>query len=84
MLTAGEVLLHDNARPHTAVRTPALIDHFNWELFDHPPYSPDPAQRDYNLFTYLKNWFGIIALQQQWGVDVRCQNMAELTRSRLL
>jgi hypothetical protein len=25
-------------------------------LFDHPPYSPDPATSDYHLFTYLKNW----------------------------
>jgi hypothetical protein len=25
-------------------------------LFDHPPYNPDLAPSDYNLFTYLKNW----------------------------
>jgi hypothetical protein len=33
---------------------------FNWELFDHPPYSPDLAPSDYHLFirTYLKNWLG--------------------------
>jgi hypothetical protein len=31
------VLLHDNARPHTAARTRALL---NWELFDHSLYSP--------------------------------------------
>jgi hypothetical protein len=41
MLTYGIVLLRDNAHPLTAVRTPALLEHFNWELFDHPPYSPD-------------------------------------------
>jgi transposase len=41
MLTYGVVLLHDNSRPHTAARTSALLEHFNWELFDHPPYSPD-------------------------------------------
>jgi histone-lysine N-methyltransferase SETMAR len=28
---------------------------FNWELFDHPPYSPDLAPNDYHLFSYLKN-----------------------------
>jgi transposase len=49
------VLLHDNARPHTAARTPALLELFNWELFDDPPYSPDLSQSDYHLFTYLKN-----------------------------
>jgi histone-lysine N-methyltransferase SETMAR len=47
MLTTGAVLFHDNARPHTAVCTPALLEHFNWELFDHPHYSPDLAPSDY-------------------------------------
>jgi hypothetical protein len=31
------VLLHDNARKHTAARTRTLLEHFNWELFDDPP-----------------------------------------------
>jgi hypothetical protein len=52
------VLLHGNARPHAAARTRAPLYHFNWELFDHPPYSPDLVRRDYNLCTYLKNWLG--------------------------
>jgi histone-lysine N-methyltransferase SETMAR len=46
MLTYDVVLLHDSARPHTAVRTRALLEHFNWELFDHPPYSPDLSPSD--------------------------------------
>jgi hypothetical protein len=56
MLTKGVVLLHDNARPLTAARTNALIKLFNWEIFDHPPHSPDLAQIDYNLFTKMKDW----------------------------
>jgi hypothetical protein len=40
-LTSGVVLLHEDARPHTAAHNRALMEHFNWELFDHPPYSPD-------------------------------------------
>jgi transposase len=56
MLASNVVLLHDNACPHTAVHTKALLEHFNWELFDHPPYSSDIAPSDYHLFTYLKNW----------------------------
>jgi hypothetical protein len=52
------VLLHDNARPHTAARTRAPLEHFNWELFDHLPYSPNLALSDYHLFTYLKRSFG--------------------------
>jgi histone-lysine N-methyltransferase SETMAR len=56
MLTSGVVLLHDNARPYTTACTRALLVHFNWELFDHPPYSPHLAPNDYHLFIYLKNW----------------------------
>jgi hypothetical protein len=33
-----------------------LLEHFNWELFDHPPYSLDLASREYHLFIYLKKW----------------------------
>jgi transposase len=58
MMASGLVLLHDNARSHTAARTRPLLRHFNWELFDHPPYNPDLAASDYNLFAYLKNWLG--------------------------
>jgi transposase len=58
MLTSGVVLLHDNARPHTAAHTRALLEHFNWELFDNPPYTPDLTPSDYHLFTCLKNWLG--------------------------
>jgi hypothetical protein len=32
------------------------LEHFNWELFDHLPYSPELAPSDYHVFTYLKNW----------------------------
>jgi transposase len=58
MLTYGVVFLHDNARPHIRISacTRALLKHFNWELFDHPPCSPDLAPSYYHLFTYLKNW----------------------------
>jgi hypothetical protein len=54
MLTHAVVLLHDN----TTARTRALLEHFNWELFDHPAYSPDLTPCDYHLFIYLKNCLG--------------------------
>jgi hypothetical protein len=41
------VILHDNALlalEHAA--------HFNWELFDHPPHSPDLAPNYCCLLTY--------------------------------
>jgi hypothetical protein len=58
MLTSGVVFLHDKAGPHTAARTRALLEYFNWELFDHPSYRLDLAPSDYHLFTNLKNWLG--------------------------
>jgi hypothetical protein len=58
ILTSGVVLLRDDAHSHTATRTGTLLEHFNWELFDHSSYSPDLTSRDYHLFTYLKNWLG--------------------------
>jgi histone-lysine N-methyltransferase SETMAR len=58
MLTHGVVLLHDNARPHTAACTRALLEHFKWELLNHLAYSCDLAPSEYHLFTCVKNWFG--------------------------
>jgi hypothetical protein len=50
MLSQGVVMLHDNARPHTAATTQDLITTFGWEQFNHPPYSPDLAPRDFHVF----------------------------------
>jgi hypothetical protein len=51
MLTKVVVLLYDNARL-------ALLQQFNWEIFEHPPppNSPDLAPSDYHLFTKMKVW----------------------------
>ena len=54
MLTSGVLLLHDNARPHTANVTKALLEGLKWEVLGHPPYSPDLAPSDFHLFLYLK------------------------------
>jgi hypothetical protein len=42
--------------PHTAASTNALIRLFNWEIFDHPPCSPDLAPSDYRHFTKMQVW----------------------------
>ncbi|GBN57507.1 hypothetical protein AVEN_20906-1 [Araneus ventricosus] len=55
MLTEGILLLHDNARPHTAAQTRALLDSFGWEVLNHPLYSPDLATSDFHLFLHLKH-----------------------------
>jgi len=54
-LSRGIVLIHDNARPHTARLTQTLLrDEFHWDTFDHPPYSPDLAPSDFYLFLKMK------------------------------
>jgi transposase len=52
------MLLTENARPHTAARTRAMLEHFNWELFEHPPHSPGLVPNFYHLYIYLKDWLG--------------------------
>jgi histone-lysine N-methyltransferase SETMAR len=54
MLSRGIVMLHDNARPHTAAATQDLIATFGWEQFNHPPYIPDLAPSDFHVFLHLK------------------------------
>jgi hypothetical protein len=44
--------------------TKALLEHFNWELFDHPPYSRDLATSDYHLFYLSEELVGITAFQE--------------------
>jgi histone-lysine N-methyltransferase SETMAR len=58
MLSRGAVVLHDNARPHTASATQDLIATFGWEQFVQPPYSPDLAQSDFHVILHLKTYLG--------------------------
>ena len=45
-LSSKVLFFDDNARLHMAKRTRRLLDHFGWEVFDHPPYIPDLSPRD--------------------------------------
>ncbi|GFW04016.1 histone-lysine N-methyltransferase SETMAR [Trichonephila clavipes] len=58
LLSSGVVLLHDNARPNTPVRTREVLRKFKWDVFQHPPYSPNITPSDYHLFTAMKKWLG--------------------------
>jgi histone-lysine N-methyltransferase SETMAR len=57
-LARGKVLHHDNARPHTARATQERIQELHWELLERPPYSPDLAPSDFQLFVLPKDHLG--------------------------
>jgi histone-lysine N-methyltransferase SETMAR len=44
------ILLHDNACPRTADLMKVTLATVDWEMMNHPPYSPDLASSDFNLF----------------------------------
>ena len=52
-LSKGVLLLHDNARPHTANQTQTTLQAIKFESLPHPPYSPDLAPSDYWLFAEM-------------------------------
>ncbi|XP_070155184.1 histone-lysine N-methyltransferase SETMAR-like [Polyergus mexicanus] len=37
----GVIFHHDNARPHVAQQTLRKLQELQWEILQHPPYSPD-------------------------------------------
>jgi ribosomal protein L31E len=78
-------LLHDKARPHTAVVTTGTLEQMHWEVLPHPVYSPDPAPRDFKLFGSLKEAQGEkrfradseVKLSVQWWLDEQPQTLFE-------
>ena len=48
------LLQHDNARPHTSLKTREVIISFGLTTISHPPLSPDLAPSDFHLFGPLK------------------------------
>ncbi|UYV61266.1 hypothetical protein LAZ67_1004162 [Cordylochernes scorpioides] len=58
LLSRKVLLLLDNARPHAARTIQTLLENFKWEIFTHPPYSPDLSPSDFHLFPALKLHLG--------------------------
>jgi len=52
------LLLHDNARPHSAALTLEKFAQMYWTALEHPPYSPDLSPCDYHMFGHLKEALG--------------------------
>ena len=46
--------MHDNAPVHRALATQKKLAYVGFRFLDHPPYSPDLAPSDYQLFPGLK------------------------------
>jgi hypothetical protein len=54
LLSKRVLLLHDNARPHTAAHTVDILRTLKFEVLKHPPYIPDLAPSDFHLFGPMK------------------------------
>ncbi len=52
------ILLHGNARPHTAEFMHQMVYKFDWEMLEDPPYSPDLSPCDYHIFRPFKDALG--------------------------
>ena len=48
------LFLHDNVPAHRTLATQKKLAYLGFQCFDHPPYSPDLAPSDYDLFPGLK------------------------------
>ena len=48
------LLLHDNARPHTARATIDALETLKLEVLSHPSYSPDLAPSNFHFFPHPK------------------------------
>ena len=53
LVVQNPIIIHDNARSHTAAVT-ELLRCWQWDILEHPPYSPDMSPCDYDLFAKVK------------------------------
>ena len=53
-MVQNAIILHDNARSHTAAAVTDLLRRWKWEILEHPPYSPDMSPCDYDLNAEVK------------------------------
>jgi len=55
-LSAGVLLLRDNAPVHMSAKSQAAIRQCGFKQLNHPPYSPDLAPSDYFIFRVMKKF----------------------------
>jgi len=68
------ILLHDNAKPHTAKKSKRKLEEMEGiEVLPHPPYSPDLAPSDYGLFRSMAHFLRGRRLESFDAVESACK-----------
>ena len=49
-----QIILHDDARSHTAAAVTDLLRRWHWEILEYPPYAPYMSPCDYDLYAKMK------------------------------
>jgi hypothetical protein len=75
-MSHGMCLLRDNALPHSAHVTTALLEKFKCDILDHLPYSPDLAPSDFHLFLRLKKHL----TGKNFKTVVRCKKSPDMVQ----
>ena len=79
------LLLHDNARPHSAALTQEKLAEMYWTVLEHPPYSPNLSPCDYHMFGPLKEALGGATFRRWWWAGQElCVQVATDTSSFIL
>ncbi|CAK1592069.1 unnamed protein product [Parnassius mnemosyne] len=66
---SSPLLLHDNARPHTAQPTVSKLQELRLEALRYPPYSPDLTPTDFYFFQNLDKILACKKLNTQEAVQ---------------
>lgn len=53
-IEGGAILLHDNVHSYIANVMKDKLGQFQWEIMDHPPYSPDLFPCNFYIFSKIK------------------------------
>jgi len=67
------LLVHDNARPHTAHAKANLLERWGWEILKHPLYNLDPAPSDFHIFPNVKKHLRAKRFKHMMMSNVRCK-----------
>jgi hypothetical protein len=84
LLTAGVLLLHNNARPHAMTATQQPLQNFRWTVLEHAPYSPHLVLSDYHLFQTHKDHRSGHKICEWWWRENSFFEVAEILGPRIL